>query len=93
MLTKGNEHPSVTFLKPFYRYCDEGLVNLRFIPKDSTKKIAQKFIPISEIESIPKILNGYIKEYHCCFGIATFLHLTDRPKNCILSGDFTRDGP
>ncbi len=66
-----NEHPCVDFLKFLYQHCDEGFINLRFIPKDSAKPITQKFIPLSEIESIPKILKDYIDQYHCYFAVAT----------------------
>jgi hypothetical protein len=72
MGTKDNEHPSVVFLKSLCQHCDKGFINLRFLhrDKDPTKTV-QKFIPLSEIESIPKILKNYTGEYNCCFGVAT----------------------
>jgi len=71
MENKKDKHQTITSLKSLYQDCDEGFINLRFIPKDSTKPIEQKFVPLSEIESIPKILKIYIEQNHCYFGVAT----------------------
>jgi hypothetical protein len=63
------------FLKFLYQSCDGGSINLRFLP--STKNL---FIPLSEIDSIPAILEVR-KGENIFFGIAT------RRK-----GDGTKDG-
>ena len=46
------EHPSITFLKSLYKNCDQGFINLRFLP--SAKNF---FIPLTEIKTIPSILD------------------------------------
>ena len=81
MTGQNNEHPAITFLKILYQHCDEGFINLRFISKDSAKPIIQKFVPLSEIESIPKILSDYKGQYNCYFAVATRIE-----------GDGSKDG-
>jgi hypothetical protein len=66
-----NEHLSIIFLKFLYQHCHEGLINLRFLPKDSTKCITERFLSLDQIDSIPLILKPYEKEFHCFFGVAT----------------------
>ena len=60
-----NEHPSVTFLRSLYQYCNEGFINLRFLP--SAKNY---FTPLSEIDSIPGILENHKRE-NAHFSVAT----------------------
>lgn len=73
MQNKRDEHPTVSFLKSLYQYCNtEGFINLRFLAKDKDPdKTVQKFIPLSEIESIPEIVKDHIGQYHCYFAVAT----------------------
>lgn len=68
MQNKKDEHPSITFLKPLYRYCDEGFIELRLISR--TGHVLQKFISLSEINSVPSILEAN-KDRNCYFGVAT----------------------
>lgn len=65
MASKNKDHPSVTFLKSLYQYCDEGFINLRFLPSKESQ-----FIPFLEINSIPKILEPN-KSQNAYFGVAT----------------------
>lgn len=71
MKRPSDNHPCVSFLKSIYQHCDEGFVNLRFIPKDDTKPVEESFIPLGEIDNIPHKLEDYTKDYACCFGVAT----------------------
>lgn len=64
-MQKKNDHPSVAFLESLYKHCDGGFINLRFLPSKENK-----FIPISEINSIPSILKSH-ENQNCYFGIAT----------------------
>ena len=82
MENKNNEHQTITFLKSLYQHCDEGSINLRFLHKDKDPaKTVQKFIPLSEIESIPRILKNYTEQYHCYFAVGTRVN-----------GDGSKDG-
>jgi hypothetical protein len=65
VIEKPNEHPSVAFLRSLYQYCDEGFINLRFLPSAQNR-----FIPPSEIDSIPGILETHKRE-NAYFGVAT----------------------
>jgi DNA-binding transcriptional regulator GbsR (MarR family) len=60
-----NEHAAITFLRHLYKHCDEGFINFRFLP--SAKNL---FIPLSNIDSIPAILEAN-KEQNAYFGVAT----------------------
>jgi hypothetical protein len=75
MKKKKDEHLSTTFLKSLYQNCDEGSINLRFLP--SAKNL---FTPLSEIDSVPKILEAN-KGENVYFGVATRVE-----------GDGTKDG-
>ena len=78
MRTNPNEqHPSVPFLKSLYQHCDEGFINLRFLP--SAKNL---FIPLSEIGSIPAILETHNSQ-NVHFGVATRIK-GDGSKNGII---------
>ena len=67
-----DEHGCVTFLESLYQHCEQGFIDLRFLHKDKdSAKTREKFIPLSEIESITKILKNYIDQYHCYFAVAT----------------------
>jgi hypothetical protein len=61
---KVNENSTVTFLKFLYRHCEEGFINLRFLPSKESL-----FIPLSEIHSIPPILEAH-RDQNTFFGIA-----------------------
>jgi hypothetical protein len=61
----------LNFFPTLYQYCREGFILLRFLPKEPGIPIAQRFVPLSKIKNISKILNSYKEEYHCCFGAAT----------------------
>jgi len=63
--TPNEQHPSVKFLKSLYQHCEEGFINLRFLP--SAKNL---FIQSLEIDSIPSILESQEKQ-NCYFGVAT----------------------
>ncbi len=65
MESRKNEQPAVTFLKSLYQYCEQGFINLRFLPSAKNH-----FIPLSEIESIPAILETH-KGENAYFGVAT----------------------
>jgi hypothetical protein len=65
MESQGHEHPSINFLKSLYRNCDQGFVNIRFLP--SAKNI---FIPLSEIDTIPSFLESH-KYEDAYFAVAT----------------------
>lgn len=72
MQNKKDEHRSITSLKSLYQHCEEGFMNLRFLRKDKDPtQTVQKFISLSEIETLPKILKNYIDQYHCYFSVAT----------------------
>jgi DNA-binding transcriptional regulator GbsR (MarR family) len=77
MAAINNEPPSITFLKALYRHCEKGFINLRFLP--SAKNY---FIPLSEIESVPGILESH-KGENSYFGVATRVD-GDGTKNGIL---------
>ena len=81
MANRNNEHPSTTFLKSLYQHCDEGFINLRFLPSKETLSI-----PLSEIETIPAILKTH-KDQDCYFAIATRIN-GDGPKADILQIPF-----
>ena len=59
------EHQGVTFLKSLFKNCKEGYINLRFLPSG-----VNKFIPLSEINNIPAILEAN-KYQNAFFGVAT----------------------
>lgn len=61
---QAKEHQAVTFLKSLYKNCKEGYINLRFLPSG-----VNKFIPLSEIDNIPAILEEY-KDQNAFFGVA-----------------------
>jgi len=72
MEKKKDEHPAVKFFKSLYEHCDEANLNLRFLHKDGDPtKTVQKFLSISKIDTVPKILEKYQRQYHCYFGVAT----------------------
>lgn len=68
--TQDDKHPAVKFFKSLYEYCDEAYLNLRYWPKDKSYP-QSKFLPISDIESLPKTLEQLKKQYNCYFGVAT----------------------
>jgi len=59
------EHSTITFLKSLYKNCEQGFINLRFLP--SGKNL---FLPLSEIDSVPSILKAY-EGQNAHFGVAT----------------------
>lgn len=59
------EHPSITFLKALYKNCDQGFINIRFLP--SAKNF---FIPLTEVKTIPSILTAH-QDQDVYFGVAT----------------------
>lgn len=65
MGSKNSDHKAVTFLKSLYQHCEEGFINLRFLP--SAKNL---FIPLSKIDSIPAIIENH-KGQNAYFGVAT----------------------
>ncbi len=65
MESRHHEHPAIIFLESLYKNCDKGLINLRFLP--SAKNY---FIPISEISTIPTILETH-QDQNAYFGVAT----------------------
>jgi len=65
MPNKQNEHSAVFFLKALYQHCDEGFINLRFLPPGENL-----FIPLSQIDSIPSALEAH-KCQNAYFGVAT----------------------
>jgi len=65
MGSKNNDRSAVTFLKAFYQHCEQGFINIRFLP--SVKNL---FIPLSKIDSIPAILEAH-KGQNAYFGVAT----------------------
>ena len=67
MQNKRDEHPTVSFLKSLYQYCDEGFINIRFLPSGENQ-----FISLKKISSIPAILEAH-KEQNAHFGVATRL--------------------
>lgn len=70
-LSKVNDQPSspqsevIPFLKSLFDHCEKGFINLRFLP--SAKNL---FIPLSEIDSIPTILESR-KGKNIYFGVST----------------------
>jgi hypothetical protein len=64
---QSSEHQSITFLKSLCQHCDDGkgFINLRFLPSAKNH-----FIPLSEIKSIPAILETHRGE-NAYFGVAT----------------------
>lgn len=64
-LRSQSKHPAITFLKSLYQHCEEGFINLRFLP--SAKNL---FIPLSNIDSIPTILEAH-KNQNTYFGVGT----------------------
>ena len=70
MQKKNSEHPSVTFFKLLYQHCEDGFINLRFLHKE-THQVINKFILLSEIETIPGILKRYQNDHNCFFAVAT----------------------
>jgi hypothetical protein len=75
--TPNEQHPSVNFLKSLYQYCEGGFINLRFLP--SAKNL---FTPLSEIDSIPAILETHNSQ-NVHFGVATRIK-GDGSKNGII---------
>ena len=69
---ENRKNETTFFLKSLYQHCDQGFINLRFLhrDKDPTKTV-QKFIPLSEIESIPRILKNCTGQYNFYFAGAT----------------------
>jgi hypothetical protein len=65
MKSTNDKHPAVTFLKSLYQYCDEGSINLRFLPSGENQ-----FFPLEKINSIPAILEAH-KGQNAYFGVAT----------------------
>lgn len=65
MARKNDEHPCVTFLKSLYQNCEDGFINLRFLPSGENQ-----FIPLNQIETIPAILKNHGGQ-NCHFGVAT----------------------
>jgi len=61
---KINEHQTINFLRSLYQHCDEGFINLRFLP--SKKSL---FIPLSETDSISTILEAH-KVQNIYYGVA-----------------------
>jgi hypothetical protein len=79
-----DEHPSINFFESLCQHCEGGFINLRFIHKDEDpKKTVSKFIPLSDIKSIPKILRNYTKEFNCYFGVCSRVN-GDGSKNGII---------
>jgi hypothetical protein len=74
---QSGEQSSIIFLKALYQHCDEGFINLRFLP--SAKNL---FIPLSEIGSIPAILEIHNSQ-NVHFGVATRIE-GDGSKNGII---------
>lgn len=56
---------AVTFLKALYRNCDQGFINLRFLPSG-----ANLFVPLPRIDTIPSLLETH-KGENAYFGVAT----------------------
>lgn len=73
MEEKKYEHPAVKFFKSLYEYCEEALLDIRYLPKvkDSKDYPQSKFLPISEVESLPETLKKLQGRYNCYFGVAT----------------------
>lgn len=65
MQKKNDEHSTINFLKFLYQHCNGDFINVRFLP--SAKNL---FIPLSEIESIPAVLEAH-KGQNAYFGVAT----------------------
>lgn len=65
-----SDHPVVSFLRSFFKDCyREACIHLRFIQKDGTV-IGSEFVPISELNRIPSILEKY-KDLTPYFAITT----------------------
>ena len=64
-MIENSEHGAIPFLKSLYRNCSQGSINLRFLP--SGKNL---FLSLSEIDSIPEILDANQRE-NVHFGVAT----------------------
>lgn len=76
-----DRHPAIIFFKPLYGHCKEGFLNLRYKPKDENKLTQQKFLQVSQIDTLPNTLNQLQRQHDCYFGVAM------RTK-----GDGTKDG-
>ncbi len=59
------QYDVASFLKSFFEHCEGGHINLRFLPS-----ARNQFIPLSGIDSIPKILEANQNE-NIFFGVAT----------------------
>jgi len=59
------DKPAVVVFGALYRDCEEGHINLRFLP--SKKNL---FIPLPQISTIPPLLES-CKDQNCYFGVAT----------------------
>ena len=62
MENENSEHLFISFLKSLFK---KPFIHLRFLPQDISD-----YLSLSEIESIPKILNDYREQYHCYFAVA-----------------------
>jgi hypothetical protein len=64
MVKKIDEHEAIPFLKAVFKNCEDGMLNLRFLPKGRNE-----FININEVDQIPKILSRDSKQ-NAYFGVA-----------------------
>jgi len=64
MVSKIGESETIRFLKSLYRNCEDGMVNLRFIPG-----VNNEFISLKDIEKVPEIIYRHIKQ-NVHFGVA-----------------------
>lgn len=60
-----HDHSTTTFLKSLYKNCEQGFINLRFLPL-----MKNLFLQLSEIDTVPSILKAY-EGQNAHFGVAT----------------------
>ena len=65
MVDPTHKHPSIAFLKALYRNCEQGFINLRFLPSG-----ANLFVPLPRIDTIPTLLEAH-KGENAYFGVST----------------------
>jgi hypothetical protein len=65
MGSENHEHPAISFFKSLYKNCDQGFINLRFLPSGKNS-----FVPLNEIETIPSIVDSH-QDQDAYFGVAT----------------------